>query len=93
MEKTQAMVTAVVLIEAETDKINELAENLVELEGVKEVFSVAGRVDLVAIIRVPENPDVADVVSGRIRHLEGIVKTETMIAFRVYTRADVEGIF
>lgn len=87
------MVTAVVLIEAETDKINELAENLVELDGIREVFSVAGRTDLVAIVRVPENSDVADVVSGQVRHLQGIVKTETMIAFRVYTRADVEGIF
>jgi len=87
------MVTAVVLIEAETDKINDLAEELVEIEGIHEVFSVAGRYDLVAIVRVPQNQDIADVVSTRMRHLEGIVKTETLIAFRVYNREDVEGIF
>ncbi len=87
------MVNAVVLIEAEADKVTSLAEALVEIDGVPEVFSVAGRYDLVAILRVPENQDVADIVSSRIRRLDGIAKTETLIAFRVYSRADIEGIF
>ena len=87
------MVTAVVLIEAETDKISELAEAIVEMDGVREVFSVAGQYDLVAIVRVHKNEDVADVVRQGMRHLEGIVKTQTLIAFRVYSREDVEGIF
>lgn len=87
------MVNAVVLIEAEADKITTLAEALVEIDGIPEVFSVAGRYDLVAIIRVPSNQDVADVVSSSIRHLDGIAKTETLIAFRVYSREDIEGIF
>ena len=87
------MITAVVLIEAETDKISELAEAIVEMDGIREVFSVAGQYDLVAIVRVPSNEDVADVVSEGMRHLEGIVKTQTLIAFRVYSREDVEGIF
>ena len=87
------MVTAVVLIEAETDRINEVAEAMVEIDGVREVFSVAGRYDLVAILRVRTNEEIADVVSGGMRHLDGIVKTETLIAFRVYSREDVEGIF
>lgn len=87
------MVTAVVLIEAETDKINDLAEALVEIEGIREVFSVAGRYDLVAVVRVEKNEDIAEVVSGRMRHLEGIEKTETLIAFRVYSREDIEGAF
>ena len=87
------MVTAVVLIEAQTDKINDLAMSLVEVDGIHEVFSVAGRYDLVAIIRVEKNEDVADVVSGPMRHQEGIVKTETLIAFKVYSREDIEGIF
>ena len=63
------------------------------MDGIKEVFSVAGRYDLIAIVRVQNNEDVADVGSDSMRHLEGIVKTETMIAFRVYTREDVEGMF
>jgi DNA-binding Lrp family transcriptional regulator len=87
------MVTAVVLIEAETDKITDLAEALVEIDGIHQVFSVAGRYDLIAQLRVARNEDIADVVSGRMRHLDGIVKTETLIAFRVYSREDTEGPF
>ena len=87
------MVTAVVLIDAETDKIKELAEKLVEIDAISEVFSVAGRYDLVAMVRVKENEDLDNVVSRQMRNLEGIVKTETLIAFRVYTRAEIEGTF
>ncbi len=87
------MVTAVVLFEAETAKINRLAEQLVEIDAVTEVFSVAGRYDLVAIVRVPRNETLADVVGDEIRQLDGIVKTETLIAFRVYSREEIEGVF
>lgn len=87
------MVHAVVLIEAEPDKVPELAEQIADIEGITAVFSVAGRYDLVANLRVPDNEAVADLVSGRLRALAGIVRTETLIAFRVYSRADVEGIF
>jgi DNA-binding Lrp family transcriptional regulator len=87
------MVNAVVLIEAESDKVTQLATELVEIDGVPEVFSVAGRYDLVAILRVPNNEDVADVVSNGIRKLDGIARTETLIAFRVYSKEDIEGTF
>jgi DNA-binding Lrp family transcriptional regulator len=87
------MVSAVVLSEAETHKITDLAEALVEIDGIHEVFSVAGRYDLVAVVRVRENEQIADVVSGQMRHLAGVVKTETLIAFRVYSREDIEGAF
>lgn len=87
------MVTAVVLIQAETPKINRLAQQLVEIDAVSEVFSVAGRYDLVAIVRVPENEDLADVVGDNVRQLDGIVNSETLIAFRVYSREDIEGMF
>ncbi len=82
-------VTAVVLIKAETSLINELAEQLAELPGVAEVFSVAGQYDLVALVRVRENEDLAQVISHRMRKLQGILGTETMIAFRVYTKAEL----
>jgi len=87
------MVTAVVLIEAETPKINTLAEQLVEIDAVSEVFSVAGRYDLVAIVRVQRNEDLADAVGDSMRQLDGIVKTETLIAFKVYSREDIEDVF
>ncbi|HKQ81763.1 MAG TPA: Lrp/AsnC ligand binding domain-containing protein [Steroidobacteraceae bacterium] len=82
-------VNAVVMIKAQTGLINELAEQLAELPGVAEVFSVAGQYDLVAIIRVRENEDLAEIVSHRMRKLNGIIGTETLIAFRVYTKAEL----
>lgn len=82
-------VNAVVLIKAETHLINELAEQLAELPGVAEVFSVAGQYDLVALVRVRENEDLAEVISHRMRKLQGILGTETLIAFRVYTKAEL----
>ena len=88
-----SMVHAVVLIEAEPDKVPELAEQIADIDGITAVYSVAGRYDLVANLRVPDNEAVADLVSGKVRSLDGIVRTETLIAFRVYSREDVEGIF
>ena len=87
------MVTAIVLIEAESDKIDDVAKKLVEIEGIPEVFSVAGRHDLVALLRVGKNEDIADIVSSKLRQLDGVVRTETLIAFRVYSRDDIEGMF
>jgi DNA-binding Lrp family transcriptional regulator len=86
-------VSAVVLIKAETSSVNELAQQLVQLKGVAEVFSVAGQYDLVAIVRVKENEQLAEVVSDKMRKLPGVVLTETMIAFRVFTKEAVEGMF
>ena len=62
-------------------------------DGVSEVFSVAGRYDLVALVRVTKNEELADVISDKMRHLEGIVETETMIAFRAYSRQELEAGF
>lgn len=87
------MVTAIVLISAETNRIPELADRIAEMAGVQEVFSVAGRHDLVAIVKVARNEDLADVISNRMRRLEGIVATETMIAFRAYSKKELEAGF
>ena len=87
------MVTAIVLIKAETSRIPDLAEQITNMEGVSEVFSVAGRHDLVAIVRVSKNEELADVISDKMRHLDGIVETETMIAFRAYSKQELEAGF
>lgn len=87
------MVTAVVLIKARTDRVTALAEQMAELEGVSEVFSVAGQYDLVALVRVRENEDLARVISDRMRKLPGITSSETLIAFKVYSRKDLEAVF
>ena len=87
------MVTAVVLIKAATDKVPELAQTISELEGVSEVFSVAGQYDLVALVRVRENEDLARVISEKMRKLSGITSSETLISFKVYSRKDIEAAF
>jgi DNA-binding Lrp family transcriptional regulator len=87
------MVTALVLIKAATDKVPELAQTMAELEGVTEVFSVAGQYDLVALVRVRENEDLAKVISEKMRKLPGITSSETLIAFKVYSRKDIEAAF
>jgi len=87
------MVTAVVLIKAETDKVPELAQKMADLEGVTEVFSVAGQYDLVALVRVRENEDLARIISEKMRKLAGITGSETLIAFKVYSRQDIDAAF
>ncbi|HET6568981.1 MAG TPA: Lrp/AsnC ligand binding domain-containing protein [Rhodothermales bacterium] len=87
------MVTAIVLITTARGKVNEVAEQLVDLDGVSEVHSVAGRYDLVAIIRVKNNERLADVVTNHIRQIAGIERSETLIGFRVYSRHDLERLF
>lgn len=87
------MVNAIVLLNVERDKVNDVAEKLAEMQGVSEVYSVAGRYDLVAIIRVRSNEDLADTVTNHMRNLKGILKTETMLAFRAYSRHDLERVF
>jgi DNA-binding Lrp family transcriptional regulator len=87
------MVHSVVLIQCEIDSIPEAAEAIAEIEGVSEVYSVAGEVDLVAIIRVSEHDDLAKVIPGGVGKVPGVVRTETLIAFQVYSKHDLEALF
>ena len=87
------MVSAIILINAERDKINSAAEELANLEGISEVFSVAGRYDLVAILRVPDNDALAELITSKMTVVEGILGTETLIAFRAFSRHDLERMF
>jgi len=87
------MVTAFVLLNADHGKVNEVADALARMEGVAEVHSVAGRYDLIAILRVRHNEDLADLVTDKIRQLEGIEASETLIGFRVISRYDLERMF
>jgi DNA-binding Lrp family transcriptional regulator len=87
------MVSAIVLLSVEREGINEVAERLAGLDGVSEVYSVAGRYDLVAILRVSTNEQLADLVTGKMLKLDGIRDTETLIAFRAYSRHDLEAAF
>lgn len=87
------MVSALVLLTVERDKVNTVAQELSELEGITEVFSVAGKYDLVAIIRVNNNEALAELVTDRMLKVEGIMRSETLIAFRAYSRHDLESMF
>ncbi|HKK04274.1 MAG: Lrp/AsnC ligand binding domain-containing protein [Gammaproteobacteria bacterium] len=87
------MVTAFVLFNIERNQVNEVAERLADIDGIAEVYSVSGRYDLVAIIRVPSTEQLAELVTGHMLKLDGIRDTETLIAFRTYSRHDLETMF
>ncbi|HEV7754978.1 MAG TPA: Lrp/AsnC ligand binding domain-containing protein [Mycobacteriales bacterium] len=87
------MITSIVMIACSTDSIPEVAEAIAELDGVSEVYSTAGTVDLVAIVRVREFDQVAEVIAGGISKVPGVLDTETHIAFRAYSRHDLDAAF
>ena len=86
-------VHAVVLVQCEVDAIPEAAQAIAELDGVSEVYSVAGEFDLVAIVRVAEHDELATVIPGGIATVDGVERTETLIAFQVYSKHDLERLF
>ena len=87
------MVTAIILIETARARTIAVGEALADVEGISEVYTVAGRYDLVAMVRVRRNEDLADLVTGRLRDLDGIESTETLISFRTWSRHDLESLF
>jgi DNA-binding Lrp family transcriptional regulator len=87
------VITAIVLIDCATDSIPEVAQVLADLPGVSEVYSVAGGVDLIAIVRVRQFEEIAEVIAGGISKTDGVINTDTHIAFRAYSRHDLEEAF
>ena len=87
------MITAIVNVNAQVDRIPEVAQALADLEGVSEVYSVAGDVDLVAMVRVRRHEDLAEVIAGRLNKVPGVLSTQTLIAFQAYSRHDLESTF
>jgi len=87
------MVTALILINVDRNKVYEVAQGLLGIEGVSEVFSVAGQYDLVAVLRTTSNEQLADVVTSKLRTLPNILRTETLIAFRAFNQSDLGAMF
>jgi DNA-binding Lrp family transcriptional regulator len=87
------MVTSIILIHAERSKINDVAEQLAAMDGISEVYSVSGSHDLVAIVRVRSNDDLADLVTNKMAGIRAIVRSETMLAFKAFSRHDLEAMF
>lgn len=87
------MVNALVLINTERTQVNEVADALVDLDGVTEVYSVAGKYDLIAVLRTKDNEALAELVTRGILEVDGIVRSETLVAFRTHTNFDLASLF
>jgi DNA-binding Lrp family transcriptional regulator len=87
------VISAIVLINAEVDRIPEVAAAIADLHGVSEVYSVTGDVDLIAMVRVRHHEELADVIADRLNKVSGVLGTQTHIAFRTYSQHDLEAAF
>ena len=87
------MLTAIVLVNADVDRIPEVAQAIADLDGVSEVYSVTGDIDLVAMVRTRDVESIADVVTGQINKVDGVTNTQTHLAFRAYSTHDLEAAF
>lgn len=87
------MLTAIILINVERHKVNEIGEQLADMRAISEVYSVSGHYDLIAIVRVERNDDLAELVTNHLLKIDGIEKTETLLAFKAYSRHDLEAMF
>ncbi|GAA4890260.1 Lrp/AsnC family transcriptional regulator [Streptomonospora salina] len=87
------MVTAIVMIKAEVARIPEVAEEIAQIDGVSEVYSVTGGVDLIAMVRVRRHDALAEVIPGRVNKVPGVLSSDTHIAFHTYSNHDLEAAF
>jgi DNA-binding Lrp family transcriptional regulator len=87
------VITAIAFIKAEVARIPEVADAIAAIDGVSEVYSVTGQIDLIAMVRVRNHEEVASVIAERINKVPGVLATETHIAFRAYSRHDLETAF
>jgi DNA-binding Lrp family transcriptional regulator len=91
--RRRTVVTAIVLVKTDVARIPETAEEIAQIRAVSEVYSVTGEFDLVAIVRVRSHEELADVIPGQLNKVPGVTHTETHIAFRAYSRHDLEAAF
>ena len=87
------MITDIVFVHVDNDRIPEVAEQIAAIDGISEVYSVTGRIDLIAIVRVASFDDVAPVVAAALAKVPGVRQTETHLAFRAYSRHDLDATF
>jgi DNA-binding Lrp family transcriptional regulator len=91
--RRRTVVTAIVLVKADVARIPETAEAIAQIPAVSEVYSVTGEFDLVAIVRVRAHDELGDIIPGTVNKVPGVTHTETHIAFRTYSRHDLEAAF
>ena len=87
------MVTSFILLTTDRLKVNDVAQKLTEIKGISEVYSVSGNYDLVAIARVASNDELANLVTNQFVEIDGIETTDTMLAFKAYSKHDLESMF
>ncbi|HEX6329217.1 MAG TPA: Lrp/AsnC ligand binding domain-containing protein [Jiangellaceae bacterium] len=87
------MITAIVFVQADVARIPQVAEQIAALDGVSEVYSVTGEIDLIAMVRVRHHEQIAEVVADRLNKVPGVLGTETHIAFRTFSTHDLEAAF
>lgn len=87
------MITAIVFVKADVARIPEVAEAIAALDGVSEVYSVTGQIDLITMVRVSDHHQIAEVIADRVNKVVGVLSTETHIAFRTYSQHDLEAAF
>lgn len=87
------MITAIVHVDVETNRIPEAASDIAEIRGISEVFSVTGDTDLVAVVRVDRHESLADVIADKLSKVQGVTGTKTYLAFRAYSSRDLEAAF
>ncbi|MGB3954697.1 MAG: Lrp/AsnC ligand binding domain-containing protein [Brooklawnia sp.] len=87
------MITAIVFVQVKSDQIPEVAEQIAAVDGVSEVYSVTGQIDLIVIVRVRSFDAVADIISDRISKVPGVIDTTTHLAFRAYSQHDLDATF
>jgi DNA-binding Lrp family transcriptional regulator len=92
-EEEKLVITAIVFIKAEVSRIPEVAQQIAALDGVSEVYSVTGGIDLIALLRVRHHDQVAALVPDQVNKVAGVLSTETHIAFRTYSSHDLEAAF
>ena len=87
------MVTFIILLNVKSNRITEIAEQLADMPEISEVYSVTGNYDLVVIVRTRSNDDVAELVTNRLGLIDSIEQTDTMLAFKTFSKHDLESMF
>ena len=87
------MITAIVFIQADVSRLSEIAESIADIPGVSEVYSVTGDLDLLAMVRVRNHDEISDVVADQLNKVDGVLSTQTQIAFRTFSHHDLEEAF
>lgn len=87
------MITSIILMNVKRNKVNEIADQLAAMAEISEAYSVSGQYDLIAIVRVKSNEDLAALVTDRLAKIDAIEKTDTMLAFKAYSKYDLDAMF